>query len=154
MFPVEKFGGRGGIRTHVGLHQTCFQDRRLKPLGHPSILPAGTVILSWLGIEDKHHGQHHGQPTARLTARTFKTGPIAELQCQGANTQNKRNLSPNLTVSFSIASLARKIPLYHPNRGHRPLPGCASKLWQPKCLLQIRWYSKPASIIAPVTNLG
>ena len=30
-------GGRGGIRTHVGFHQTCFQDRRLKPLGHPSL---------------------------------------------------------------------------------------------------------------------
>ena len=28
-------GGRG-IRTHGGLPHTCFQDRRLKPLGHPS----------------------------------------------------------------------------------------------------------------------
>ena len=28
-------GGRG-IRTLVGLHLTCFQDRRLRPLGHPS----------------------------------------------------------------------------------------------------------------------
>ena len=29
--------GGSGIRTHVGLHQTCFQDMHLQPLGHPSI---------------------------------------------------------------------------------------------------------------------
>ena len=29
-------GGGSGIRTHVGFHQTCFQDMRLQPLGHPS----------------------------------------------------------------------------------------------------------------------
>jgi hypothetical protein len=29
-------GGGSGIRTHVGVTQTCFQDMRLKPLGHPS----------------------------------------------------------------------------------------------------------------------
>jgi hypothetical protein len=29
-------GGGRGIRTHDGLLHTCFQDRRLKPLGHPS----------------------------------------------------------------------------------------------------------------------
>ncbi len=28
--------GGSGIRTHDGFHHTCFQDRRLKPLGHPS----------------------------------------------------------------------------------------------------------------------
>ena len=28
--------GGSGIRTHVGLHQTCFQDMHLQPLGHPS----------------------------------------------------------------------------------------------------------------------
>ena len=30
-------GGGGGIRTHGELPHTCFQDKRLKPLGHPSI---------------------------------------------------------------------------------------------------------------------
>ena len=29
-------GGGSGIRTHVGVTQTCFQDMRLQPLGHPS----------------------------------------------------------------------------------------------------------------------
>ena len=29
--------GGSGIRTHVGVTQTCFQDMRLEPLGHPSI---------------------------------------------------------------------------------------------------------------------
>ncbi len=29
-------GGGRGIRTHDGFLHTCFQDRRLKPLGHPS----------------------------------------------------------------------------------------------------------------------
>lgn len=29
-------GGGGGIRTHGGFPHTCFQDKRLKPLGHPS----------------------------------------------------------------------------------------------------------------------
>ena len=33
---VEKYGGGGGIRTHGGLHHSGFQDRRLRPLGHPS----------------------------------------------------------------------------------------------------------------------
>lgn len=28
--------GGSGIRTHGGSHLTCFQDRLLKPLGHPS----------------------------------------------------------------------------------------------------------------------
>jgi hypothetical protein len=28
--------GGSGIRTHVGVTQTCFQDMRLQPLGHPS----------------------------------------------------------------------------------------------------------------------
>ena len=31
-------GGGRGIRTHDGFLHTCFQDRRLKPLGHPSRL--------------------------------------------------------------------------------------------------------------------
>jgi hypothetical protein len=32
-------GGGSGIRTHVGVTQTCFQDMRLQPLGHPSTKP-------------------------------------------------------------------------------------------------------------------
>ena len=32
----EMAGGGSGIRTHVGVTLTCFQDMRLKPLGHPS----------------------------------------------------------------------------------------------------------------------
>ena len=35
--PVEIYGGGGGIRTHGGLHHSGFQDRRLRPLDHPSI---------------------------------------------------------------------------------------------------------------------
>ncbi len=30
------YGGGGGIRTHGGLHHSGFQDRRLRPLDHPS----------------------------------------------------------------------------------------------------------------------
>ena len=36
--PIEKSGGGGGIRTHGGSHHSGFQDRRLRPLDHPSIL--------------------------------------------------------------------------------------------------------------------
>ncbi len=36
-------GGGSGIRTHVGVTQTCFQDMRLKPLGHPSRLEDFTM---------------------------------------------------------------------------------------------------------------
>jgi hypothetical protein len=32
----EISSGGSGIRTHDGLPHTCFQDRRLRPLGHPS----------------------------------------------------------------------------------------------------------------------
>ena len=46
--------GGSGIRTHVGLHQTCFQDMHLQPLGHPSTGPrlfrSGsdfTIRLTW-----------------------------------------------------------------------------------------------------------
>src|SRR5262245_43486164 len=31
-------GGGGGIRTHESLRPSGFQDRRLRPLGHPSVL--------------------------------------------------------------------------------------------------------------------
>ena len=31
-----QLSGGSGIRTHVGVTQTCFQDMRLQPLGHPS----------------------------------------------------------------------------------------------------------------------
>src|SRR3954467_15159764 len=33
---AEEPGGWGGIRTHGRLHVAGFQDRCLKPLGHPS----------------------------------------------------------------------------------------------------------------------
>ncbi len=33
----DDLGGGSGIRTHVGVTLTCFQDMRLKPLGHPSL---------------------------------------------------------------------------------------------------------------------
>ena len=33
---TDEPGGGSGIRTHVGVTQTCFQDMRLQPLGHPS----------------------------------------------------------------------------------------------------------------------
>ena len=33
----RKSCGGSGIRTHVGVTQTCFQDMRLQPLGHPSM---------------------------------------------------------------------------------------------------------------------
>ncbi len=35
---ILMLGGRRGIRTLGELPHTCFQDRLLKPLGHPSIL--------------------------------------------------------------------------------------------------------------------
>lgn len=38
-------GGGSGIRTHVGVTQTCFQDMRLQPLGHPSRLEDFTITL-------------------------------------------------------------------------------------------------------------
>ena len=33
---MRKSSGGSWIRTHVGVTQTCFQDMRLQPLGHPS----------------------------------------------------------------------------------------------------------------------
>jgi hypothetical protein len=36
--------GGSGIRTHVGVTQTCFQDMRLRPLGHPSSRGDFTMI--------------------------------------------------------------------------------------------------------------
>ncbi len=41
---VSKGGGGSGIRTHVGVTQTCFQDMRLQPLGHPSRLEDFTIM--------------------------------------------------------------------------------------------------------------
>jgi hypothetical protein len=38
-------GGGSGIRTHVGVTQTCFQDMRLQPLGHPSRRDDFTMFL-------------------------------------------------------------------------------------------------------------
>lgn len=52
--PRPKNGGGGGIRTRVGFHQTCFQDRRLKPLGHPSNVLRANAILTYLKAPDKH----------------------------------------------------------------------------------------------------
>ncbi len=44
----RKSSGGSGIRTHVGVTQTCFQDMRLQPLGHPSTklrsLEAGKIL--------------------------------------------------------------------------------------------------------------
>ena len=49
-----KISGGGGIRTRVaGLPQSCFQDSRLRPLGHPSakcaslVPPAKPVLEAW-----------------------------------------------------------------------------------------------------------
>jgi hypothetical protein len=40
----DAVGGRGGIRTHEGAEPPAgFQDRCLKPLGHPSVL-----VFKWL----------------------------------------------------------------------------------------------------------
>ena len=47
--PCIASGGRG-IRTHGDFRHTCFQDRRLKPLGHPSI---GARIVSYNPQPDK-----------------------------------------------------------------------------------------------------
>ena len=35
---MQPHSGGSGIRTHVGVTQTCFQDMRLQPLGHPSLI--------------------------------------------------------------------------------------------------------------------
>ena len=37
-FCIAKFGGGSRIRTHVPFRRSGFQDRRLKPLGHPSLI--------------------------------------------------------------------------------------------------------------------
>jgi hypothetical protein len=37
LFYHATHSGGSGIRTHVGVTQTCFQDMRLQPLGHPSM---------------------------------------------------------------------------------------------------------------------
>ena len=39
--PHTLTGGRGGIRTPEGSHPGGFQDRCLRPLGHPSTTPTG-----------------------------------------------------------------------------------------------------------------
>ena len=33
-----EYGGEGGIRTHDPLRDTAFRERRLKPLGHLSLI--------------------------------------------------------------------------------------------------------------------
>ncbi len=57
---IKIFSGGRGIRTHGGLPHTCFQDRRLKPLGHPSIqdqiLPACPDFIT------KHASRQETQP--------------------------------------------------------------------------------------------
>src|SRR2546425_8759574 len=49
---VGVVGGGGRIRTHGALQHSGFQDRRLKPLGHPSALMrkrlAGLASRMWL----------------------------------------------------------------------------------------------------------
>ena len=40
---MQPHSGGSGIRTHVGVTQTCFQDMRLQPLGHPSKDP--TILI-------------------------------------------------------------------------------------------------------------
>ena len=42
--------GGSGIRTHVGVTQTCFQDMRLQPLGHPSRRDDFTINKSGISI--------------------------------------------------------------------------------------------------------
>ena len=41
------FCGERGIRTHDEFPHTCFQDRRLKPLGHLSTKPTSDIIASY-----------------------------------------------------------------------------------------------------------
>ena len=41
---MQPHSGGSGIRTHVGVTQTCFQDMRLEPLGHPSNIPMILIL--------------------------------------------------------------------------------------------------------------
>ena len=98
--PVRYSGGRG-IRTHDGFHHTCFQDRRLKPLGHPS---RGTLtrcprILSYKAVPDKITG--------------FKPSPLRQPFQTGCYTARRRIHSlPAALYGFPV----RRYP-------HRSSPG-------------------------------
>ena len=37
LYGLKNSSGGSGIRTHDRFPYTCFQDRRLEPLGHPSV---------------------------------------------------------------------------------------------------------------------
>ncbi len=43
---THRVGGGGGIRTHGELPHAGFQDRCLKPLGHPSVSRPTSLYLS------------------------------------------------------------------------------------------------------------
>ncbi len=61
--------GGSGIRTHVGVTQTCFQDMRLQPLGHPSSRSAGdfTIKKTGTGICESELGMSFPIPEYRLS---------------------------------------------------------------------------------------
>lgn len=58
----ESSGGWGGIRTHGRLHVAGFQDRCLKPLGHPSAFK--TALL---GIQPRLDGRRTLKPLGHLS---------------------------------------------------------------------------------------
>ena len=86
---LKSQGGGSGIRTHVGVTQTCFQDMRLQPLGHPSmgsdfhrrrkrfyhkkrvkdLTADGGVSTVGGNVVDIHHREHkvHGEKQRRIS---------------------------------------------------------------------------------------
>ena len=74
-------GGGRGIRTHVGFHQTCFQDRRLKPLGHPSIFPAGRCHF----IMSDTHGQGNSYSPEGAGEKKVTSAPVSCARVPGGS---------------------------------------------------------------------
>src|SRR5512135_3601139 len=65
-------GGGSGIRTHVGVTQTCFQDMRLKPLGHPSKLEDFTITGRESLLAVGYQGCVASPPACRVTNNGYR----------------------------------------------------------------------------------
>ena len=81
---MDDLGGGSGIRTHVGVTLTCFQDMRLKPLGHPSLdwnsfrsgVSASDFTISCGGV---YQNRSYFQNNQQLTVAQFGLETLPKL---------------------------------------------------------------------------
>lgn len=72
--PVSNNGGRGEIRTHGAVTLGGFQDRCLKPLGHPSVVMHPDLIAQLFLIFNMI--EKHLQKNCRLAFYQLQTTHI------------------------------------------------------------------------------